>query len=444
SPGRIPPRRRAHRAAARAGPLPGRLHTPPPRRPDAQSAVPRGRDGRSGDGSRGMTNHAIARSFTLLADLLELEGEHIYNVRAYRKAAEAIDGLTENLESIATRGQLESIPGIGKAIAEKIEQLCATGEMRQLEEARRRTPEGLVEIMALPGFGQKKVQLLRQKLGITSLDKFEEAVRDGRVAATGGLGLRPGDDLLAIIAAYRRRSTRWPIGRALPYADSLARALWETGTCSRVEVAGSIHRMCDTAADLNLIAETGDASGARAAFLGVGEVGDLLDEEPGWVRARSQAGPRVTLALAGAADFGSQLWQATGSATHVEQLRRCAASRRVSLDAGFATEEELFAALGFPWIPPELREGRGEVEAAAAGRLPSLITTEAIRGILHAHSDWSDGSATIPEMAAKARGLGQQYLAMTDHSQRLGMAHGLDEGRVRAQMAEIEALNAAA
>jgi DNA polymerase (family 10) len=402
-----------------------------------------------------MTNHAIARAFTLLADLLEIQEENIYKVRAYRKAAEAIEGMTENLEGIAARGELESIPGIGKAIAAKVTELCSSGRMRALEEARSRTPEGLAELMALPGFGPRKAQLLYERLGVESLEDLENQTRAGRLAIVTGLGVGTDESVLAKIEAHRRRGSRWPIGRALPYAEALARALRDTGACRAVAVAGSIRRMAETVGDINLVATAHDLGAARAAFTALGEIGELTEEASGHLRARAQAGPTVTLWLSGPEEYGARLRAATGSAAHNEQLVALAQSRGFRFDDGGtlyrlesgdrvagAEEADLFRALGLPWIAPELREGRGEVEAAAAGGLPALVTAEDIRGILHCHSEWSDGSAPIAVMAATARGLGQQYMAMTDHSRALGVARGLDETRLREQMGDIDRLNA--
>ncbi len=399
-----------------------------------------------------MTNHAIARAFTRLADLLEIQGENPFKIRAYRKAAETIERLTENLESIAARAQLESIPSIGKGIAGKIQELCEAGEMREYEGARQVTPEGLLELLALPGFGPRKIQTVYESLGVTSLDALEQAARQGRMASAPGFGAASAERLLEAIAAYRRRSSRWPIPRALPYAQALARSLRATGTCSRVEVAGSVRRLRDTVEDINLVA---DAPAALAAFTALPEIGETLDQDGGFVRARSMGGLPVTLAVTDQAGFPHLLREATGSAGHNEAMAARAKARGFAIaedgvlrEAGGSAvdaveEADLFTRLGLPWIPPEIREGRGEVEAAAEGRLPEMITEAALRGILHCHSTWSDGRATVAEMAAAARAQGHAFIGMTDHSRSLGVARGLDEERLRAQMAEIDSLNAA-
>lgn len=402
-----------------------------------------------------MTNHAIARQFALLADLLEIQDDNAFKIRAYRRAAEQIGGLTENLQTIAARGELESIPGIGKGIAGKIEELCAGGTMRELERARQLSPEGLIEILALPGFGPRKARTLHEKLGITSLDELEAAAREGRVAGVAGVGVRSDPDLLEKIAAYRRRSSRWPIGRALPFAQNLARSLAQGCGSPRVEIAGSVRRMCDTAANIDLLVQADDTEARGRVQSCLAEVGDLVEEGPERLRARGHGGPLVTLHLATAATFAHRLRWATGSAAHNEQLAARAADHGLRMDehgvvtqAGEATplaaedEATVYAAFGLPLIPPELREGRGEIEAAAAGRLPQLLTAADFRGILHCHSTYSDGRASIATMAAAARDKGQQFIAMTDHSRSLGVAHGLDEERLRQQMAEIDALNA--
>lgn len=403
-----------------------------------------------------MTNSEIARVFVRLADLMEVQGENPFRVRAYRKAADTIEGLTESLESIAARGDLEAVPNIGKGIAEKIAEIVATGTTRALEERRTKVPEGLPELLNLPGLGPKTVQMLHQNLGVGSIDDLEKAVRNRRIRGLPGMGPKTEENLLKAIEAYRRRSKRWPLGRALPYAEELVAALRETEGLERIEIAGSLRRMCDTVGDIDLAGAARNKAPVMAAFTALPQARETLLQGPTRSSIRTREGLQVDLRLVGAEDFAALFLHFTGSREHNIRLREMAEVRGLKLNEyGVfnaatgeevhlgAEEAEIYRFLGLPWIPPELREDRGEIEAALAGRLPKLIEIDDVRGNLHGHSDWSDGAVPIRAMVETARSLGHDYIAITDHSKALGVAGGLDEERLRRQMAEIDAINAA-
>lgn len=391
-----------------------------------------------------MNNYQIARVFTRIGDLMEIQGENPFKIRAYRTAAQAMQEMTESLEVLAERGELKSIPGVGDAIADKTREILETGTCKLYERLRAEVPETLVELTSLPGFGTKKIHAVWKELGVRTLDDLDRAAGEHRVRALPGMGAKSEEKLLESIAAHRRRRERTPLWVAQPYAEALARMLRETGRFSRVEVAGSVRRRKDTVGDINLVAAAADPEAALAAFASHAETRTVLHRAPGEMCVRSENGLQIDLRLASETVFG-QLWQRfTGSAEHNAELQRLAAELGVSLEAGphLSDEEALYRALGLPCIVPELREGWGEVEAARNQRLPCLITAADMRGVLHAHSTWSDGLVSIERMAAAARELGYSYHGNTDHSKALTVANGLDEERLRAQMGEIDALNA--
>lgn len=402
-----------------------------------------------------MTNQAIARILARMADLLEIENDNPFKVRAYRRAAEQIEGLTENLASLVERGDLESLPGIGKGLAAKITEMVTTGACAEYEALRVRVPEGLPELLSLPGLGPRRVAQLWKERGIASLVDLEAAAQAGTLRNLPGISERTEANLLAAIEQYRRRTARWPIGRALPYAESLVSQLLATGAFERIEIAGSLRRWRDTVGDIDLVAVARDPQAALGAFCGLREAEAVLERDDRFARLRAEEGRVVELRLAPPEQWGAVLLQQTGSAAHLARLQELARARGWRLDdfgvapdrereapIAVAEEADLYAALGLPPIPPELREDRGEIEAALSGRLPVPIAPSDYRGVLHAHTNWSDGAASIAAMVEAARALGHEYLAITDHSRALTVARGLDEERLRRQMAEIDALNA--
>jgi len=390
-----------------------------------------------------MNNYAIARIFTRIADLMELQGDDPFKLRAYRNAAQTMQELTESLETLAERGELQTVPGIGQAIAGKTQEILSTGTCKLYEELKKKVPESLTDMLGLPGFGPKKIHTVWKELGVRSLDELESAAREQRLRNVKGLGARTEANLVEAIEAFRRRRERAPIGLALPYAEGLARLFLSECGFQRLEVAGSVRRMADMTDEMALAGIAADPEAALAAVAAHPEVREVLARSGDMVCVCTQNNFAVRVSAATGNSFGRLLLRETGSDAHLAALREQAEVKGVDLGAlPGDDEEQCYAALGLPCIPPELREGRGEVDAAREGRLPRLIEAGDMRGILHAHSTWSDGSASIADMAAAARAQGYGFHGNTDHSKALGIAHGLDEDRLRAQMAEIDALNA--
>jgi DNA polymerase (family 10) len=385
-----------------------------------------------------MTNRDVADVFRTLADLLEIRGEPVFKVAAYRRAAESLAQLQEPVSAVRERGELEELPGVGKAIAQKIQDLLDTGTFRLLEEVRAEIPQGVAELLRVPEVGPKRARLLYTRLGVDSLDALRAAVSEGRLAGVGGLGPRGARSIAEGLAALQAPEERLPLGVARPVAMELAAALGHASTrARRVEVAGSIRRFKDLVGDINLVAASAEPGEVLDAFCSLPEVGEVLDRGADSCRVRLQNGMPASLRVSPEGAFGSLLQAATGSAAHNEHLSRLASGRT----APCATEEEAYASLGMQYVPPQMREDNGEVELALEGELPQAFDVTWLRGDLHMHSEWSDGTRTIEAMALAARERGYEYICITDHSQSLGVANGLSPARLEEQRREIDALN---
>lgn len=397
-----------------------------------------------------MNNYAIARVFSRIADLMEIQGENAFKIRAYRNAAQTMQEMTESMEVLAERGELQSIPGVGEAIAAKTRDIIATGTCDLYERLKQQVPESLIEVLHLPGFGPKKIQAVWRELGIRNLAELEEAAQAHRLQGIAGLGEKTEAKLLEAIVAHRRRLLRRPIGVALPYAEGLIRALQASTAAERISLAGSLRRRQDTVGNIDLAAAASDPPAVLEAFTRLGEVTQVRERDAEHAVIETANGMHASLWVSRPERYPVLLQHRTGSRQHNEQLQQFAAKQGLALDTlelpeAASTEVPdavVYRALGLPWIAPELREGRGELEAAKAGKLPRLIEVADIRGALHAHSTWSDGAVPIARMAEAARAAGYAFHGNTDHSKNLAIARGLDEERLRVQMAEIDALNA--
>lgn len=396
------------------------------------------------------SNHQLAEIFTRIADLLEIKGEVIYKILAYRKAADNLTNHGREAFDHWREGTLTEIPGVGKAIAEKIDELIQTGRLGFLEKLEAEVPPTLVELLQISDLGPKKVLIFWKQLGITDVGELEAAAKEGRLRSLPGMGEKSEARILSGIEAYKRRSDRIPIGKAWPLAQELLKLLHAVPGVERVETAGSLRRMRDTVGDLDLIAATTDSATLMEAFTSQRDVLRVLGKGETKASVEFAHNLRAQLWAHPPERFGTALLYATGSKDHNVRLRELAQKKGLSLsDQSFllpdgreqlcATEEEVYRTLGLPWIPPELREDRGEVEAALAGRLPELINLEDIRAELHSHSTWSDGKLSIVEMGRAALRRGYTTLAVTDHSAGLGVAGGLSVDEIRQQRAEIDA-----
>ncbi|MEJ2013303.1 MAG: DNA polymerase/3'-5' exonuclease PolX [Anaerolineales bacterium] len=399
-----------------------------------------------------MNNREAADVFRHIADLLEIKGEAVYRVLAYRRAADAIQELGRDLHDVWKQGELQEIPGVGKAIAEKIDELLRTGKLEYYEKLISEVPLGLIEVLAVGGVGPKKAARFWKELNITSIDELEKAAREGRLRQLSGLGEKSEARILENIQALRERQTgRMLLGKASEISELLLDRLRALPGIRRAEAAGSLRRFRETVGDLDLIVAAENPGSVLEAFIAFPEVGRILGQGETKASVELHDGTRAQVWVHPPDHFGSAWQYATGSQAHNVRLRELALKKGLSLsehgfkkdddgDIACSTEEELYATLELPWIPPELREDRGEIQAALAGELPELIRVDDLKGELHAHSDWSDGGVSMREMVMAARALGLHYFVISDHSHSLGVANGLSVERLKEQRQEIDKL----
>jgi DNA polymerase (family 10) len=392
-----------------------------------------------------MNNREVAKIFSDTADLLEIKGEAIYRILAYRRAAESLSSLGEDVNEVWRSERLREIPGVGQAIAAKIDELLSTGKLGFYEKLTAEIPPSLVDVLKVGDVGPKKAARFWKELGITTLAELEKAASDGRLRGLSGMGERSEARILESIRALRRReSDRISIGVAWPAAQVFLERLRSLPGVAAAEAAGSLRRMRETVGDLDLIVASEDPQSVMRSFLEFPEVGRVRGKGDTKSSVELYDGMRVQLWVHPSAHFGTALQYATGSQAHNVRLRELALDRGLSLsEHGFkpnkgkeihcAFEEQVYETLGLPLIPPEMREDHGEIKAALDNRLPVPITVGDLKGELHAHSDWSDGQTSIEGMARAAAELGLQYLIISDHSRSLGVANGLSIERLEEQ-----------
>jgi DNA polymerase (family 10) len=396
-------------------------------------------------------NQQLADVFDTIADLLEIKGEVIYKTLAYRKAADNLRNLGRDVNEVWREGDLTDIPGVGKAIANKIEELLTTGHLDFLDKLNEEVPTTLVEILQVPDVGPKKAALFWHDAGITTLAELESAARAGSLRDLPGMGIKSETRIITGIEALARRTDRIPLGTAWPFAQELLGFLDSIESVQVVEVGGSLRRMKATVDDLDLLAAAEDSGPVMDAFAGHPDVIDMISRGDTKSSVEFVNNIRAQLWVHPPERFGTALQYATGSKEHNVRLRELALKQDLSLsDQAFlrkdgseilcAEEEDVYEILGLPWIPPELREDRGEIQAAQAGVLPVLIEAGDLLSDLHTHSTWSDGKLSIQEMADAAIERGLKVLAITDHSASLGVAGGLTVRRLKEQRQEIDAV----
>ncbi|MEZ4424414.1 MAG: DNA polymerase/3'-5' exonuclease PolX [Gemmatimonadota bacterium] len=403
-----------------------------------------------------MENFEIARVLGELADLLEIQGANSFRVRAYRNAGRAVAQTSRPYaEMVAAGEKLTDLPDIGETVASHIVELVRTGRLGRLEELGREVPLSLVELTRLESVGPKKAARLWKELGVTTLEELEAAVKAGRVETLSGFGPKSATRLLEAIADRRKQRGRLLLSEAEAFLDPLLRWLREAPDLERLEVAGSFRRRRETIGDLDLLATVqGDGADVIQRFVDYPSVERITGQGETKGSVVLRGGPAVDLRVLPPESFGSALLYFTGSKEHNVELRTQAvrAGLKVSEWGIFRvtetgeegerlagrTEEECYEALGLPWIPPELRENRGEIAAARKGHLPTLVGVEDLRGEVHAHTEWSDGALTLRELVETCRDRGLEYVVITDHTPAVGVAGGLNAKQVRQQWEEIE------
>ena len=398
-------------------------------------------------------NVEIAGLFTRYADLLEIEDANPFRVRAYRNAARAVGGDSRGMADLLAKGRdLSELPGIGKDLAAKIAVIVRTGHLPQLEEAEKRTPRALGELMQLPGLGPKRVKLLYRELDIRNHEDLVRAVRSGKLQDLPGFGPKITQKIAKALRQGPSSPKRISLVEAEQIAAPLLAYLKKSPGIQSVEVAGSFRRRQETVGDLDILAVAKQPASIMRRFAAYDAVTDVLSQGDTKSSVRLRSGFQVDLRIVPQESYGAALYYFTGSKAHNIAVRKLAVARRLKINeygiyrgsrrvAG-RSEAELFECMRLAYIPPELRENRGEIEAARRGRMPRLLTVADLRGDLHSHTRETDGRDSLRDMAGAARTLGYEYLAITDHSRRVSVAHGMDERRIRAQMAAIDKLNA--
>lgn len=394
-----------------------------------------------------MKNQEIAKILYEIADLLEIEGVE-FKPRAYRKAAQNIESLSVDIEELYKKGQLEKIPGVGKSIAEKIKEYLETGKVRKLEELREKIPVDIESLSAVEGLGPKMIKVLYEKLGVKNLDDLERVAKQRRIRRLKGFGEKLEKKILEGIEIARQRQHRFLLGFVLPEANAIMEEL--KPYVEKISLAGSIRRRKETIGDVDILAVSSQPEKVMDIFTSMKRVEKVLAKGITKSSVRLHGGIQVDLRIVGKESFGSALQYFTGSKEHNIEVRKIAIKLGYKLNEyglfkGFERiagrdEEEVYKALGMQWIPPELRENRGEVEAALNKSLPKIVEYDEVKGDLQMHTKWSDGANTIEEMVIEAKKLGHKFIAITDHVGSLKIAGGMDEEKVMEQAKEIEKL----
>ncbi|MCO5167126.1 MAG: DNA polymerase/3'-5' exonuclease PolX [Planctomycetes bacterium] len=402
-----------------------------------------------------MDNKTIEATLLEIARTLELKGENPFKVRAYENAARAVASLEEDVATLIREERLKHIPGIGASIREKLLELCGTGTLAYLEELRAGIPAGVFDLMKVQGMGPKKTKAVWELLGVTSLEELEKACRDDRVAHLKGFGKKTQDKILSGLALLARTRDRVLRAEALPQARRLADALAAVEGVERVEVAGSLRRGRETVRDVDLLIAAPKADPVMEAFVSHEDVADVIARGPTKTSVHVHSGLQVDVRVVPPESFACALAYFTGSKEFNVHLRQLALDQGYTLNEyslrpldgspapALATEAELFGKLGLAYVEPELRENTGEVDAARAGTLPTLVEPQDIAGVLHVHTTWSDGVGSVADMVEEAARLGYGYVGISDHSQAARYANGLSAERLRAQREEVEAARAA-
>jgi DNA polymerase (family 10) len=395
-------------------------------------------------------NEAVETLLREYADLISITGGEAFRARVYEKAARAVGGHPVDVSTLDLDG-LRQIPNVGTSIAEKIVEFLGTGRVREIDELRAEVPAGVVELIRIPTLGPKKAMLLSAELGVTSIEELRDAVLAGKLGGRRGFGAKTAENILHGIALLERSHGRVLVSAATEAAEEIVAALSAVAGCVRCTYAGSLRRMRETSGDVDVLAAAVDSGPVMAAFARLPAVAEVVARGPAKTSVRTTGGLQVDLRVVPPGAWGAAQQYFTGSKAHNIRIREIAVRRGLKLseyglfrvDDGSLvvseTEEEVYARLGLPWIPPPLREDRGEIEAAQAGALPNLVTERDIRGDLHTHTDLTDGVAPLEDMLAAARARGWEYYAVTDHARNLPMQQMTDE-KMLAQRDRLRAL----
>lgn len=400
-------------------------------------------------------NKELAFIFEKIADILEFLGDNPYRVGSYRRAANLISELPEDIEEIYRAGKLARLPGIGSSTLLKIEEFLRTGTVKKYEDLRKRVPEDLLELMDVPGVGPKTLRVAYDRLGVRTREDFLRVLRDGSLARLPGFGPKKVENILRGMELWRSAQERIPLPEAFPMAEDVVEHLREEKSLLNVSVAGSLRRMKETIGDIDILvsAERGNWRRIHEHFVRYPEVAKILAKGETKSSVVLKSGRQVDLRTVEPLNWGAALQYFTGSKEHNIRIRDIAKEKGLKVNEygvfradtgerlGGQTEEEVYELVGMEWIPPELRENWGEIELAIERRLPELVTFEEIKGDFHVHTDWSDGINSLEEVVESAYRLGYRYVVIGDHSQSARVANGLTPERYRKQWRKIEELN---
>jgi DNA polymerase (family 10) len=388
-----------------------------------------------------MRNREVAAMLIRIADMLQIKGDNPYKIRAYRKAAESIYHLDEDIAILYEKGRVREVPGIGEAVAGKIGEIIKTGSCEYYDRLSKEIPVGLLDMLAVPGLGHKSIKLIYNNLGIDNLDDLLQACQQGQIRNVPGLGVRSENNILKGIAEIKQRSNKTGLGIALPLARDFLHYLLQTPVITKAAITGSTRRGKELVGDIDILVASNDPAAVFDFIKGFRAIRQTEQINPDLIRGELGPGIEFEVIIVAPSDYFHSLVWTTGSKEHRERL--FAGVDRQDLK-DLKNETEVYTRLGMEYIAPELRENRGELEAASVGRLPYLVKLPDIRGDLHVHSNWSDGVEKIQDLAATARSLSYEYIAITDHSKSLTISGGLSEDRLKAQGKVIDALNAEA
>jgi DNA polymerase (family 10) len=398
-----------------------------------------------------MKNKELADLFDKMANILEFKGENPFKISAYRKASRILGDLTKDIEEIAENGKLKDVPGIGEGMAQKIVEYLKTGKMSKFEEVKKGVSDELIAIMDIPGMGPKTLSMIHKEKGISNLSQLEKAVENGSLIGLPGIGEKKVENIKRGIQLLKQSKGRMNLGIAYPLAKRIVESLREKTGSKKIEWAGSLRRMRENIGDIDILATGPNQEKILYTFTHLPEVKEVLASGGTKASVIVEGGVQIDLRVVEEDSYGAALQYFTGSKDHNIHLRGIAKTKGIKINEygvfkgekkiGGKEEKDVYQALGMEWIEPELREDRGEIEASQEGRLPKLAQESEIKGDLHIHSKWSDGTSPIEEIARAAQKRGYQYVAICDHSKSLKIAHGLDESRLMKQIEEIDRIN---
>src|SRR3989338_6200284 len=395
-----------------------------------------------------MKNKLVAEIFREIAEILEIKGENHFRIRAYERAAQNIESLPDDIEAFVKEDKLKDVEGIGKDLEEKIREIVSTGKLKYLEELKKDIPEGLIEMLNVPGIGPKTARILYEKLDIQDIVMLERMAHAGKIRGLEGMGEKTEENILRGIEILKKGRSRLDLKTATDAANAFVSRLKRLKEVKNINAAGSLRRMKETVRDIDILISSKAPEKIMDTFTTLADVKDVIAKGPTKSSVRTKDNIQVDVRVVEDTSYGAALMYFTGSKEHNIKLRQLAIKKGLKLNeygifkgkkriAG-KTEEEMYKALGFSYIEPELREDRGELEVGAKGKLPDLIELKDIKGDFHAHSTWSDGGSSIEEMVIKAREIGYEYIAITDHSQGLKIAGGLNTHELGFKKKEIE------